>query len=124
VDDEASARAMLNQFLTSVGLEVVEASDGQEALEAIRMEAPDAVLLDLLMPVMDGMTFLKKLRANPLHIGLPVIVLTAKELARNEEKELADVASGVVHKGEHMAEDLREALGSMFTLATPPEDHG
>jgi CheY-like chemotaxis protein len=86
------------------------------------MEAPDAVLLDLLMPVMDGMTFLKKLRANPLHTGLPVIVLTAKELSRQEEKELADVASGVVHKGDGMADDLREALGSMFTLATPVEE--
>jgi len=124
VDDEASARAMLNQFLGSLGLEVVEAADGQEALEAIRMEAPDAVLLDLLMPVMDGMTFLKKLRANPLHSGLPVIVLTAKELARTEEKELSDIASGVVHKGDNMAEDLREALGSMFTLATAPEGEG
>ena len=124
VDDEASARAMLNQFLGSLGLEVVEAADGQEALEAIRMEAPDAVLLDLLMPVMDGMTFLKKLRANPLHSGLPVIVLTAKELARTEEKELADIASGVVHKGDNMSEDLREALGSMFTLAAPVGGEG
>jgi CheY-like chemotaxis protein len=86
------------------------------------MEAPDAVLLDLLMPVMDGLTFLKKLRANPLHTGLPVIVLTAKELSRQEEKELADVASGVVQKGDGMADDLREALGSMFTLATPVEE--
>jgi CheY-like chemotaxis protein len=112
---------MLAQFLGSLGLEVVEATDGQEALDAIRMEAPDAVLLDLLMPVMDGMTFLKRLRANPLHIGLPVIVLTAKELSRQEEKELADVASGVVHKGDGMDEDLREALGSMFTLTEPAE---
>jgi len=122
VDDEKAARAMLSQFLGSLGLEVVEAADGQEALDAIRMEAPDAVLLDLIMPVMDGMTFLKKLRANPLHTGLPVIVITAKELSRKEEKELADVASGVVHKGDGMADDLREALGSMFTLAAPAEE--
>ncbi|HSW30273.1 MAG TPA: response regulator [Longimicrobiales bacterium] len=122
VDDEKAARAMLTQFLVSLGLEVVEAADGQQALDAIRMEAPDAVLLDLLMPVMDGMTFLKKLRANPLHTGLPVIVLTAKELSRQDEKELADVASGVVHKGDAMADDLRDALGSMFTLAAPVEE--
>jgi PAS domain S-box-containing protein len=119
VDDEKAARTMLAQFLVSLGLEVVEAADGQEALDAIRMEAPDAVLLDLVMPVMDGMTFLHKLRANPLHTGLPVIVLTAKELSHQEAKELADIASGVVHKGDGMADDLREALGSMFTLATP-----
>jgi PAS domain S-box-containing protein len=123
VDDEKSARTLLSQFLASLGLEVVEAGDGQEALEAIRMEAPDAVLLDLLMPQMDGMTFLQRLRANPLHTGLPVIVLTGKELSRQEEKQLADIASGVVQKGEGMHDDLREALGSMFTLnasATQP----
>jgi len=122
VDDEKAARTMLAQFLGAMGLEVVEAADGQQALDAIRMEAPDAVLLDLAMPVMDGMTFLKQLRANPLHTGLPVIVLTAKELTRQEEKELADIASGVVHKGDAMADDLREALGSMFTLTTPVEE--
>ncbi|NJD18709.1 MAG: response regulator [Gemmatimonadetes bacterium] len=119
VDDEKSVRTMLAHFLGTLGLEVVQAADGHEALEAIRMEAPDAVLLDMVMPLMDGMTFLHKLRANPLHSGLPVIVLTAKELSRQEEKELADVASGVVQKGDGMAEDLREALGSMFTLASP-----
>ncbi|MDP2958858.1 MAG: response regulator [Longimicrobiales bacterium] len=124
VDDDTAARTMLAQYLGSLGLEVVEAADGQEALEAIRLEAPDAVLLDMLMPVMDGMTFLHKLRANPLHTGLPVIVLTAKELSRHEEKELADVASGVVLKGADMAESLREALGSMFTLTEPAGSEG
>jgi PAS domain S-box-containing protein len=123
VDDEEDARTMLAQYLTTLGLEVVEAEDGQRALEVIRMEAPDAVLLDMVMPVMDGMTFLKKLRDNPLHTGLPVIVLTAKELSRPEMKELSDVASGVVTKDEHMADELREALGSMFTLTSPAGDN-
>ena len=122
VDDEKDARTMLGRYLATLGLEVVEAGDGQQALEAIRMEAPDAVLLDLVMPVMDGLTFLQKLRANPLHTGLPVIVLTAKELSRPEQKELADVASGVVMKGDGMAEALRDALGSMFTLTEPDRE--
>ena len=120
VDDDAGERTMMDRLLTSLGLEVVTAEDGQEALEAIRMEAPDAVLLDLVMPVMNGMTFLKHLRANPLHTGLPVIVLTAKELTRSEQKELGEMASGVVIKGPEMGEELTEALGSMFALA-PPE---
>ncbi|GMV08080.1 MAG: hypothetical protein AMXMBFR53_43550 [Gemmatimonadota bacterium] len=122
VDDEVAARTMLSEYLSTLGLEVVTAGDGQEALEAIRMEAPDCVLLDMIMPTMDGLTFLKKLRANPLHTGLPVIVLTAKELSRPEQKELADVASGVVLKGDRMAGDLRDALGSMFTLTLPDEE--
>jgi len=117
VDDEETARTMLAEYLSTLGLEVITAADGQEGLEAIRQEAPDCVLLDMVMPVMDGMTFLQKLRANPLHTGLPVIVLTAKELSRQEQKELADVASGVVLKGDEMPGELREALSSMFTLA-------
>lgn len=122
VDDEKDARAMVSHFLQGLGLEVVEAGDGQEALEAIRMEAPDCVILDLVMPGMDGMEVLRKLRANPLHTGLPVLVVTAKSLTRQELKELADVASGVIQKDEGMPQALREALSSMFTLTAPVGD--
>ncbi len=123
VDDEASMRTLLTEYLQQIGLEVVTATDGQGALETIRMEAPDAVLLDLVMPGMDGMTFLEKLRENPLHTGLPVLVLTAKELSRKEMDELGDLASGVILKDDDMPDQLREALGSMFTL-TPVERNG
>lgn len=121
VDDEADVRKMLTEILTAAGLEVATAENGQEALAAIRTEAPDAVLLDLLMPVMDGMTFLEKLRANPLHRGLPVIVLTAKDLSRDEQKELTEMASAIVHKGDEVEEQLRDLLGSYFTLDEPGE---
>jgi CheY-like chemotaxis protein len=113
---------MIGSLLTSVGLEVVTAENGKGALEAVRTEAPDAVLLDLIMPMMDGMTFLQKLRANPLHKGLPVIVLTAKELSRAEQKALADMASGVMLKGPDIAAELIDALGSMFTLTPVDEE--
>ncbi len=116
VDDDRVTRSMVSEYLQGVGLEVVQAADGRQALEAIRLEAPDAVLLDLLMPVMDGMTFLERLRANPSHIGLPVLVLTAKELTRQEEKDLIDLASGVIMKDDSMIDQLREALESMFVL--------
>ncbi len=124
VDDDAAARAMLAEYLRGMGLEVVQASDGHQALDAIRLEAPDAVLLDLLMPVMDGMTFLERLRANPLHTGLPVLVLTAKELTAHEQKELSDMASGVIYKDDTMGDQLREALESMFALSPAGESGG
>ena len=123
VDDDPTTRAMLGEYLRGLGLEVVYASDGHQALDAIRLEAPDAVLLDLVMPVMDGMTFLERLRANPLHTGLPVLVLTAKELTHEERQELSDMASGVIFKDDSMADQLREALDSMFAL-TPAGDAG
>jgi CheY-like chemotaxis protein len=123
VDDEESERTLIEGYLQRLGLEVVMAEDGQAALDAIRTEAPDAVLLDMVMPVMDGMTFLQKLRSDPLYTGLPVIVLTAKELTHQEYKELSDMASGILEKGDGMGPRLRETLGSMFTL-TPPEETG
>jgi len=121
VDDDAVTRTMLGEYLRGVGLEVVQASNGHQALEAIRMEAPDAVLLDLLMPVMDGMTFLERLRANPSHVGLPVLVLTAKILTRQEQRDLIDLASGVIMKDDSMIDQLREALDSMFVLVEPED---
>ncbi len=121
VDDEAEMRQILAGYLTRMGLEVATAADGSEALEAVRTEAPDAVLLDLLMPVMDGMTFLRKLRSNPVHAGLPVLVVTAKELTTEERRDLGDMASGVIPKTEGLSSRLRDALGSMFTLAEPGE---
>ncbi|MFQ5538580.1 MAG: response regulator, partial [Gemmatimonadota bacterium] len=116
VDDDPRTRKLLTEYLGSLGLEVVTAEDGQEGLAAVRSEAPDAVLLDLLMPVMDGMTFLQRLRSDPNYLGLPVLVLTAKELDRKDLKQLSDMASAVVMKDDTMAPTLKEMLSSIFTL--------
>ncbi|MCG6956262.1 MAG: response regulator [Gemmatimonadetes bacterium] len=116
VDDDAGSVSTLEDYLDSMGLEVVTARDGRAGLDAVGTEAPDAVLLDLAMPGMNGIEFLRTLRANPLHSGLPVIVLTSRELTSDEQKILEDLASGVLDKGEGLESRLREALESMFTL--------
>jgi CheY-like chemotaxis protein len=91
-------------------------ANGEEALDAVNREAPDAVILDLLMPVMDGMTFLDRLRSNPYHRGLPVIVVTAKDLSAREREELAEKASGVIAKGDGVEDRLKELLGALFPI--------
>jgi CheY-like chemotaxis protein len=122
VEDDVGDRTLIESLLGSLGLEVVTAENGRTALELIRVEAPDAVLLDLVMPVMDGMEFLNRLRSNPLHRGLPVVILTAKDLTREQLMELGDMASGVVKKGPDMGTGLTRTLGSMFALrAKDPE---
>ena len=117
VDDDPGTRKMVSAFLGELGLEAVTSVDGRQALDSVRSEAPDAVILDLSMPDMDGMAFLKELRSNPLHSGLPVIVLTGKVLSRTELKELGDMASDVLTKDDDMQERLRETLGTIFALA-------
>ena len=76
VDDHAATREPLAKLLRYEGYETAVASNGAEALEALRERRPDLVLLDLLMPKMDGLTFLAEARREPHGEGLPVIVVT------------------------------------------------
>ncbi len=119
VEDDADARAVLVRHLEDLGLEVRAAANGKEALRAVEREAPDAIILDLLLPEMDGMSFLRKLRENPYYSGLPVIVVTAKDLSPEEEEELVEKASGIITKGDGMEERLREVLGTLFAISDP-----
>jgi len=82
VDDTAAFREPIAASLRHAGYETLSAANGKEALELVRNERPDLILLDLSMPVMDGQTFLRVLRADPLVGGLPVILLSA-----NTDKE-------------------------------------
>ena len=79
VDDDPDIRALANLALSQDGHIVVEASSGQEALAAINAQAPDLLVLDLLMPVQGGLEVLKILRSNPVTAALPVVVLTAMD---------------------------------------------
>src|SRR4051794_36912392 len=77
VEDERLIRACLAEGLEDAGYEVDTAPNGAEALARIVADPPDAVLLDLLMPVMDGLEFLNQRSAQPLLASLPVVVLSA-----------------------------------------------
>ncbi len=77
VDDDWDAQEILAFVVRSAGLRVKTASNGLEALEAVRAEAPALVLLDLTMPQMDGFTFYSRLRSVPSTRYIPVIVVTA-----------------------------------------------
>ena len=78
VDDEAPIRALMRATLTMAGHKVVEAAGGEEALEKIKKENFDLVVLDIMMPVTDGYEVLERVKAMPTRAGLPVIVVTAK----------------------------------------------
>jgi DNA-binding response OmpR family regulator len=76
VDDTRNVLVLLNDFLTSQDFEVLTASDGREALEAVRESNPDLILLDIMMPNMDGYQFISHLRRES---NIPVIMITAKQ---------------------------------------------
>lgn len=83
VEDDADLRKILRLQLTSQGYEVREAENGAEGFAAVRGFVPDCVVLDLMMPVMDGFGFLKRARAINELTAVPIIVLTASEDERN-----------------------------------------
>ena len=78
VDDDPAIRLICTTWLTLDGYEVIEAVNGQEALELALSEGPAVVLLDLSMPVLDGLALTKALRAHERTRELPVVVLTAE----------------------------------------------
>lgn len=78
VDDERHIVRLVQVNLERAGYEVLTAYDGVEALEKVKTESPDMVVLDVMMPRMDGFEVLKNLQADPRYQNIPVIMLTAK----------------------------------------------
>jgi PAS domain S-box-containing protein len=101
VEDDGPTRELMRRSLEQLKLTVREAENGQQALDRIAESVPDLVLLDLMMPVMDGFEFLSRLRASgDRGAQIPVIVLTAKVLTEAERRLLNDSALEVLSKGE------------------------
>jgi two-component system alkaline phosphatase synthesis response regulator PhoP/two-component system response regulator VicR len=78
VDDEPNIRRLLEVNLQRAGYQVTTASDGQDALEKFSRARPDLVLLDVMMPRIDGFEVLRRLKADPGTAGVPILMLTAK----------------------------------------------
>jgi two-component system, OmpR family, alkaline phosphatase synthesis response regulator PhoP len=78
VDDERHIVRLVEVNLARAGYQVVTAFDGREALQKVEAEKPDLVVLDVMMPYMDGFEVLRNLKANPETAEIPVIMLTAK----------------------------------------------
>jgi len=99
VDDDADMRRRLRAVLGRHDWAVREAGDGAQALALVREARPALVLLDLTMPVMDGFTFLRELRAMPAGAEVPVVVLSARDMSADERRQLTGVES-VLRKGD------------------------
>ena len=99
VDDDEDIRTVGEVAARRVGQwEVVLAASGEEALERALQEQPDVILLDVMMPGMDGPTTLAHLRRSPRTSGIPVIFLTARAQSHEVERYLALGADGVIAK--------------------------
>jgi len=94
VDDNTDLRVILRRFLEKNGFSVREAANGRRAMEQLKQERPDIVLLDIMMPEMGGIEALQAIRKDPKLADIPVIMVTAKQ-------EDADVLAGYDHGADY-----------------------
>ena len=106
VEDDSDTRALLTKTMSANGFEVIEAENGKVALERLEAELPSLVLLDLMMPEMDGFQFAEEFRKNEKWESIPIIVLTAKTLTEEDRLRLEGWVEGLYEKREASLERI------------------
>jgi len=116
VEDDPDAREMMARALVKEGWEVSEAGNGREALDILADLSPQLILLDLMMPVVDGFEFLTALRARPECQDIPVIVVTAKDLTDHDRLRLTGQVKEVVEKNAYTRERLLKRVSEAVSV--------
>jgi CheY-like chemotaxis protein len=115
VDDDEGVRQLLRRMLEPAGYTVAEAENGRVALERLREAVPGVVLLDLMMPEMDGFEFVTEFRRHEAWRAIPIVVITAKDLSREDRERLNGYVQRILQKGAYGRDDLlaevRELVG-------------
>ena len=119
IDDDKDARECIHTMLTRDGWPVIEAANGREGLERLDAGVPALILLDLMMPEMDGFAFLRALRNRPDGAGIPVVVLTAKDITADDRARLERQADRIILKGSLSLNELVHELRSLAPVAAP-----
>jgi threonine synthase len=115
VDDTSEARRLIRRILQSQGdFEISEATNGRDAIELVTRERPDLVILDLMMPEVDGFAVLDALRGTPETANIPVIVATAKELTVDEKSRLQGQIQSLMLKGDFLNDEFLEEVRSLI----------
>ena len=125
VDDNALERSEMAQIVEQEGLRAVVADGGATCMRLIGKSIPDVLVLDLMMPDMDGFAVLEKVRSDPATRNLPVIVVTAKELTDKDRKKLTGKVSSILAKSDTtstaLLEEIKQILGDIDKYPRPGE---
>jgi CheY-like chemotaxis protein len=100
VDDDPTVIDLLDYMLTRQGYQVDQAQDGQAAMDHLKTHRPDFLILDLMLPKLNGFEVLDAINADPALKDLPVVVLTARYLSPEEKEKLQKRVEGIVQKGQ------------------------
>ena len=115
VDDDPNVHEMVTQLLEDSSYQIQAVSDGAQAIAAAQAAPPDIILLDLLMPKMDGFGVIEELRQHPDTRDIPIVILTAKSLNADEEKSLEQRIYAVIQKQGLQGDALLETISSALT---------
>ena len=110
VEDDADTRNLLRRLLNRAGWMVLEAENGRVALQQVAERQPELILLDLMMPEMDGFAFLEALRQQNAWRSIPVVVLTAKDLTPNDRQRLNGYVEQILQKGVYSHQELLQEI--------------
>jgi signal transduction histidine kinase/DNA-binding response OmpR family regulator len=120
IEDEADVREVLRRAAQREGWEVEEAENGRVGLERVSARVPAVILLDLMMPEMDGFAFIEELRRRPECLHVPVIVVTAKDLTAEDRRRLNGHVFQILQKGGYSTRELLDQLHKLLgSLANP-----
>jgi signal transduction histidine kinase/DNA-binding response OmpR family regulator len=110
VDDDPDARKLTGRLLRKAGWKVVEANNGRVALQRVAEHSPDLIIVDLMMPEMDGFDLIDALRRNPDTHSTPIVVVTAKEITEEDRQRLNGSVGQVLQKAGHRRDELLAAV--------------
>ena len=119
VEDDEMSSHLLRRNLEKEGYSVLVAPHGRAALDLIRMRLPSVILLDLMMPEMDGFEFAQAVRARKELRDVPIIVLTAKDLTEEDKQRLSGNVTTILQKQTASPEDLQNELRAAFARHLP-----
>ena len=123
VDDDAGVRQLLRRMLEPEGYTVIEAENGRAAFERLREISPSVILLDLMMPEMDGFEFVAEFRRHEPWRTIPIVVVTAKDLTHEDRDRLNGSVQKILQKGTHgrdqLLAEVRELVATSVARRRP-----
>ena len=118
VEDDPVSRAMLSRLMQKEGWVVIEAENGRAALERMARERPGLILLDLMMPVLDGFDFVNEIRKDEANRAIPIIVLTAMDLTPEDHRRLSGHVEAILRKGGRSADELLREISALVVASS------
>jgi CheY-like chemotaxis protein len=124
VEDDPDTREMLGRKLRTLGWTVSEAKNGRVALERVREHKPELILLDLMMPEMDGFEFAEELRQSEAWREIPIVVVSAKDISEEDQQRLNSQVGKILRKGASSYEELLLEVGQRVAACVRTNGNG